>query len=130
MNLSTAAARKAVSRLPEMDRLYWLEKMSGESVHSAINERAAYAAAIARCAKNGVVGIFVSSTDCDWTHAKYAQVLPVAEVPSYIERLYAEAEGPTSYSIITPEEANAFEGESRDLALEAFEAGHPHCIHA
>ena len=47
-----------------------------------------------------------------------------------IEDYYKWSDGPASYMVVSEEEAKNIEYQSRDLALEAFEDGHPFAIYA
>lgn len=51
-------------------------------------------------------------------------------VMDHIEHTLEWADGPCSYSLMTPSAAAKLRYWARDTILEAFEDGHPHCIHA
>lgn len=102
-----------------------------DGTHDRINSRAALKKVIDAHAVNGMIGIVESGRDCDCVE----YVHPRAPIPATIfhfkqlEARTAEgADGPFHLTITTPAEAEATEHESRDLALEAFEDGHPHSI--
>lgn len=101
------------------------------AVHDAINFRAKVAEQVSRVAVSGRIGYFTHSMDCDCAYGEYRQNRSASDIFSLaqdIERLYEDAEGPTGYSITAPFEEE-FSHSSRDLALEAFEDGHPHSVH-
>lgn len=79
--------------------------------------------------EEGEIAINVESIDCDCCLSSYSFIL--SSVTSlYIERringIYDGAEGPTRVWLSSP--MVRIESQSRDLALEAFEDGHPHSI--
>ena len=77
--------------------------------------------------RDGKVGIFWTSVDCDMCKASGTAVVPatLTHVKQWVVELFDGAEGPTSWFLTTPEEERA---SFRDLALEAHENGHPHCV--
>ena len=82
-------------------------------------------------AVDGYVYVCVRQRDCDmaeWTERHKVEATHTA-FGAFMERLYEDAEGSVWWSWMTPEEYDNFQRESRDLALEAFEDGHPHVIH-
>lgn len=94
--------------------------------------RARLRAAIAEHAVDGRVALAVTQMDCDcaqWS-STVTLLASVDAINAYLERLYDDAEGPVTWSFISPEEQAEFVPQSRDLALEAFENGHPHVVHA
>jgi hypothetical protein len=97
----------------------------------AITDRARLASEIASVAQNGQVGILEVGADCDWTYFNRARVQPVKSLfvmwREHV-RAYDAAENRYDRYFISPEEADKHVDESRDLALEAYEDGHPHLI--
>ena len=79
--------------------------------------------------RDGMVSISVDQMDCDcsrWTSGSLVRAIPRL-VERELEEIYNNAEGPVYWiSIDTPEEKAEYV--SRDLALEAFEDGHPHSV--
>lgn len=70
-----------------------------------------------------------SSTDCDWSHSRCRCVVNNwREFDRYIENAHDNAEGPQGFERITKDEYDEYKNSSRDLALEAYENGHPHSI--
>lgn len=104
------------------------------SIHHVINERAWQKYELPDILKeytyNGRVYLMVTSTDCDHTRATYKRSIePTVEAyVEFFDHLYDDAEGPTSARLLHPEDVCEFEPSQRDLALEAFEDGHPHCV--
>lgn len=81
---------------------------------------------------DGHVNVIVSGMDCDCTKYAHKRTAP-SDLDAYIrweEDQYEWADGPMSIRIVSDEEAATFEGYSRDLALEAYEDGHPHVVYA
>lgn len=102
-----------------------------DGIHERINARWALKQHIDRCTVDGMIGIVESGRDCDCVE----YVHPCQSIPATVyhykklERDKAQwADGPFSLSIVTPKQADETESESRDLALEAYENGHPHHI--
>lgn len=83
-------------------------------------------------AENGKVCIVSSGMDCDggaWSGRVYEfDAVPYA-IERFIEKEYEWADGPLRLELARPSECEEVEYESRDLALEAFEDGHPHCLY-
>ena len=78
--------------------------------------------------ERGQVVILESGMDCDcvaFSNRKYkVEALPVA-VRAMMDRIYENAEGPCHLSIVSPSTAKSMDYSSHDLALEAYENGHP-----
>lgn len=82
--------------------------------------------------ENGHVGLHIDAIDCDCAHYTRAWSIPMTShraVLREIERAYDDAEGMMTVSVVTPQFADTHEWTSRDLALEAFEEGHPHVVY-
>lgn len=74
---------------------------------------------------------YVSSggTDCDSCSYGYCHSFDsLEEAEAYKERTYESADGVVHVSAMTKEEYDSFESYSHDLALAAFEDGHPHSV--
>lgn len=93
--------------------------------------RAALAEQIAAHAEGGQIGIWWESTDCDHTRATGFDLIPAQPMAlvRWVYRFYDRAEGPQTWSLAGPGEAEGGVHDVRDLALEAFEDGHPHLIY-
>lgn len=103
----------------------------GSVIDSKINERARIAEAFTRFAQGGKIGIVRSGMDCDCSRYVNARVIKVPGVFKFQidERRHQEwLDGPEHTSICAPDELP--ESWSRDLALEAFEDGHPYAVNA
>lgn len=98
-----------------------------------INDRATWKAAIGRATVGGKVGVIVSGMDCDC--CKYWRESVVDAPPSVVawlrgyEHHCSYLDGPETLSFVTPDKVQDGYSESRDLALEAFEDGHPHVVY-
>jgi len=68
--------------------------------------------------------------DCDMVEgSRLVDIEPTLEAyEALFDDLSEWAEGPFSLTIVSPEDACEFRPEFRDLALEAFEDGHPHVV--
>lgn len=92
--------------------------------------RAALKARIEEVAIDGMIGIDWDKMDCD--HAKWGGHSHIPATVMYFiaweNDFYDAAEGPQSAFIVRPRDETGKLYE-RDLALEAHENGHPHCIH-
>lgn len=102
-------------------------------VDHLINERASLARRVARVRVGDEVGITRSGMDCDCSRYSYGFVQSVTTVVALwklLEDHERSLDGPCSTHLVTPDEARGTPRESRDLALEAFEDGHPHVVYA
>jgi len=97
----------------------------------AIADRVKLAADLAAADVEGKVAFNVTGMDCDCVKVWYGKVIPTPTLfaaQRMINIEYDHAEGPVSAWFDKPENAQA--NESRDLALEAFEDGHPWVVFA
>lgn len=82
----------------------------------------------------GQVGVITQGMDCDCTSYRYERVGEgfscVAAFKKWDDERTEWLDGPESVWLVKPEEIEPEESFSRDLALEAFEDGHPHVIYA
>lgn len=80
-------------------------------------------------AQDGLVGFATDSMDCDCVRMSACRAIPASwyGLQARIEALYEGAEGPTSWWLCEPPARPEYS--SRDLALEAFENGHPHVVY-
>ena len=82
-------------------------------------------------AEQGKVAMVNSGMDCDcsrWENAYSIIPATVEAVDAWVNDFYSNAEGPQSYRLERPSVAKKLQRSSRDLALEAFEDGHPYSI--
>ena len=94
--------------------------------------RADYAAQLLPHVVDGKVGVVRTGMDCDCSAYSYASVaLFTGVLTMWREQCEHESwlDGPESTTFCKPAEVPRTKGYSRDLALEAFEDGHPHSIH-
>lgn len=97
----------------------------------AAKDRIAYNKRIKDCTENGYVALVFSGMDCDCTsydnevHLIEANIKVIDE---YLDDRHSWLDGPESSYIEKPSVAKELNRSSRDLALEAFENGHPHFI--
>jgi hypothetical protein len=89
------------------------------------------AGTVARIKTQRQVAVVWSGRDCDGVRYRndvwMVEATPAA-VDEHIRHTYEWADGPCSYRIVSPTEAEALTYSSRDLALEAFEDGHAHLL--
>lgn len=84
------------------------------------------AALTEQLANVGACVLRVSAMDCDCARYSYAATFDnVDDALEWREGQYMGAEGPTSVYLVDEVDPP----ESRDLALEAFEDGHAHCVY-
>ena len=99
-----------------------------EALYDPLARRERLAQRVRDCEENGRVALIVEGMDCDCVQGLSVSLCRPA--PRYIEYLigmeYDNAEGPTSCWIEKPSQAP--EAYTRDLAMEAFEDGHPHSV--
>lgn len=85
---------------------------------------------IQEATRDGKVSINVDQMDCDcsrWTSGHVMPSVPRRAVEQYVQQIYNDAEGPVYWIGIQQPEHKA-KYTSRDLAMEAFEDGHPHSV--
>lgn len=117
-------------------RGYCQRPAKGARIHALINHRAEIAAEIERALDGnayGKVGYIWRATDCDGAHARGECVMEAPGVMEWwrtLDRYARDAEGPESHGLVPWGEIEHPDGhiETRDLALEAFEDGHPYSI--
>lgn len=101
------------------------------TIDDRLAERAARAARIAERQEDGKIVVVHGGIDCDggrWDDCcRTLPAIPRA-VEKWIDDYYDGAEGPQWFYLSRPSDARDLEPSSRDLAMEAFENGHPHII--
>lgn len=98
----------------------------------ATQRRRAHLRQIVELAEGGQIAIVTSGMDCDcsaWTGSVSYVPATVAAVDEWLEDFYGNAEGPQGHYLAAPSVARRVQRTSRDLALEAYEDGHPHVVH-
>ena len=94
-----------------------------------------YKARVARKIEENRVGnelyVYVWSRDCDMCEGSSRYTIPasVLAYEKFCNDQYECAEGPMRINIMSRTEYDEFEPHFRDLALEAFENGHPHVVY-
>ena len=97
-------------------------------IHHTINRRVEIAARLAQLGDRVVM--VESGMDCDCAygvHWREIESRSLVAIDRDVERIFDYAEGPTSVQLVNLDEAP--EPYTRDLALEAFEDGHPHVVY-
>lgn len=109
-----------------------LNGLTYSDLNDRINERVRIAENIAGYAdKDGKIWIQDGGRDCDMCESTSAPYPIPGGAFSYQHRLhmlYEWAEGPVWMWPVKPDQIEEAEYGSRDLALEAFEDGHPHVV--
>ena len=102
-------------------------------LHGNINGRAMLWDEINEHAVDGRVGMIQSGMDCDCSSYHYEGIIDVPKGAlihqKEVEGHEAYLEGPETIRYVRPHHVNQDNNGSRDLALEAFEDGHPHVVY-
>lgn len=125
-------------RLRALDQLFGYRV---EEAHAATEERRAFIRKIRELAKSEAYGtrydhpvvcVVEGGRDCDgvvYSGRRSTVKATVAAVEEHIARVLAWADGPVYFDVVAVDD-ESFTYQQRDATLEAFEDGHPHCIHA
>lgn len=108
-------------------------KIMSRDVEDHLANRAVLARRIAELAEDGRVVLVTGGMDCDcasWDGRTRTLPATFVHVNRAIERLYEDAEGPVRWDLTSPMVGAGIRETHRDLALEAFEDGHPHVVYA
>lgn len=98
---------------------------------SELAERVELQAEIDAATVDGFIGLVESGMDCDcvsYCYGKKRKAIRAIELQRRRADQWRWADGPCWLAVCRPDELP--ESYSRDLALEAFEDGHPHCVTA
>lgn len=129
----TAQMRRKIKMIMRQNG-YWSPNGNARRIDGVINQRADIAARINAVAVNGAFGLVVRGRDCDGTayHYEYLQDVPRSIFAFRQQNADAAAwlDGPQTTTYVRPSEIEDGLSETRDLALEAFENGHPHLLAA
>lgn len=82
--------------------------------------------------EDGMVAVVWSGMDCDCVrYSGNAYIIPSdwRSIMDHINSTYEWADGPCHYYFEKPSVAEQIHRQSRDLAMEAFEDGHPHVVY-
>lgn len=110
---------------------HYIRKYERPSIEdkSTIAERARFVDLIHGCAEHGRIAVNIDQMDCDCCRYTSSGLIPAHPFAfeSARQRAYLDAEGPI-YGFWISKPSEQVPHESRDLALEAFEDGHPSVI--
>lgn len=100
-------------------------------LHQQTQKRASFLRSIVEMAEGGQVAVVWSGMDCDCV--KYSNDVRLVEankfaVEQHIDWMSDALDGPAGFYITSPSRAKQLKYNSRDLAMEAYENGHPHHI--
>ena len=98
-----------------------------------LNVRQNMAAHIAKHSENGQVAMVYGGMDCDgarWDNRIERVPATVMHVERWANNYMDNAEGPQWWHIESPSEVHDLKPSMRDIALEAFENGHPFHLQA
>lgn len=133
-NASHAELRKFIRKCLRENRHAFSAYGPDWALHYRINERAEYRARIDEVQENGKIGYVKSGMDCDCSQYHYSMILDaptsMMEVQRDENRRNEYLDGPEHRYFVKPSEIDPEDDFSRDLALEAFEDGHPHIVYA
>ena len=97
-------------------------------------ENAGYRQTLDNAWDDGKIGVITTSIDCDCTRGYYERVVEmpncVAAIKRHANDFYDNLEGPGSMRFVHWSSIDRSRSNTRDLALEAFEDGHPHVVYA
>lgn len=105
------------------------------TIHSTLSKRWVMMERIEKCRITGTNQMWVTESGMDCDSTQYSGHLRKCEATvAAFYKLYDEvgswADGPFSLWPVTEEEREEIRPQSRDLALEAYEDGHPHSVSA
>ncbi len=123
--------------LPDGERLHYLNVIERQysTLEDTTNARMARYHRIHQFKtfhQNGQIGVIVSGMDCDCVQYRHGRVIEVENLAAYdkwVDDQVEWADGPINFMLCAVEYADAYDGYQRDLALEAFEDGHPHVVY-
>lgn len=126
--LMRRAILKLIRRVPEIT-----DAKKYSHIDFMIEERAKWKAKLDAATENGKVGIVVSGMDCDCSKYYHEKIVAapksiVAWLKEY-ERHCDYLDGPETTYFVKPSQIRDGYSEHRDLALEAYEDGHPHVVY-
>ena len=101
-----------------------------EMATDPLESKERFAKVVRESAENGEVAVVTQGMDCDCSQYVYSFTMEAVPtiVRRYMNSAYDGADGPMGCSVCKPSERP--ESYSRDLAMEAYENGHPHYITA
>lgn len=102
------------------------------NVKDELADRARIKKLLDDCTEDGLIAKVTEGMDCDCSKYRRVYHVPTPTVMAwvqYCDNEYHYADGPMRIWVARPSEEPE-RSESRDLALEAFEDGHPHVVYA
>lgn len=127
-NLPRTFTRSDWTRYFRIERKMLREPTEDESV---LAERVKIQSIIDKYTEDDRIGLVESGMDCDcvqYCHGSEYPAMRAIQFQRQRDDMYEWADGPCNLSICRPSELP--QNYSRDLALEAFEDGHPHIVYA
>jgi hypothetical protein len=110
------------------------EFIESKSYGDTADINAQYRRVLDRCWADGKIGIIRSGMDCDCTKYHHEEVIPMRNSVQALKRWDDHRQewldGPESVQFVRPDQIDRSNDYSRDLALEAYEDGHPHVVYA
>jgi len=128
--LTVEQEKKGIFKLWARNRIEERRHLLSEATE-ARQKRATILRQVVEYAENGKIAMVNSGMDCDcsrWENSVSIIRATVKSVDKWVNDFYANAEGPQSCRLERPSVAKKLQHSSRDLALEAFEDGHPYSI--
>ena len=128
--LTVEQEREGIFTLWIRNRIEERRHLLGEATEARQN-RSTMIRQVAEYAEKGKIAVVNSGMDCDcsrWENSVSIIRATVKSVDKWVDDFYSNAEGPQSYYLERPSVARKLQHSSRDLALEAFEDGHPYSI--
>ena len=128
--LTVEQEQKGIFKLWARNRIEERRHLLSEATE-ARQKRATILRQVVEYAENGKIAMVNSGMDCDcsrWENSVSVIRATVKSVDKWVNDFYSSAEGPQSYRLERPSVARTLQHSSRDLALEAFEDGHPYSI--
>jgi hypothetical protein len=120
-------------RIRKLMHRHMREAVELKSRGSTVAENAEVRAILDRSWVDGKIGVAVSGMDCDCSaySRQYTVELPnsVHAFKRWFDEHVSWLDGPESQRFMRPDQVDKTQNWSRDLALEAFEDGHPHVVY-
>lgn len=125
---------KKARRIMHRPMREFIEEHGKRNYHAAIcDENASLRRTLDMAQDGGQVGVIISGMDCDCSQYHRESIRPafnsVHEYKNWLDEEYEYAEGPHHVHLVHPSKIDKSRNASRDLALEAFEDGHPHVVY-
>ena len=134
LTVCKARAVLSATKMTDAQRLAFLNcvyELDTEGLHENVRAQFATLRRIRECTENGKVAVVEGGMDCDCVRYEGRVHIFDADPKLFwdqLDRMYYNAEGPIHWSIFRPSAVEEVQYSSRDLALEAFENGHPYHV--